>query len=82
MDIAQILTLRFKDSNWTLDGNDYEGLDWLSDNTKPSKSELEDLWPEVQEQLAIQQQSKIEARTSALAKLAALGLTEEEIAAL
>jgi type II secretory pathway predicted ATPase ExeA len=42
------------------------------------KKELEDLQAEVQSNL----DSRIEARESALAKLAALGLTEEEIAAL
>jgi DNA-binding NarL/FixJ family response regulator len=35
-----------------------------------------------QESLNLDLQSKVEARQSALAKLAALGLTEEEIAAL
>jgi DNA-binding NarL/FixJ family response regulator len=78
MDIAIILTLKYPGSEWTLDGTNYDGLTWLSDTTKPTKKILEDLWPEVQSE----QEAKATARESALAKLAALGLTEEEIGAL
>jgi hypothetical protein len=82
MDIAAILTLKYAGSEWTLDGDNYEGLTWLSDSPKPDEKELTDLWPEVQSQLAANEQAKIDAKSSLLAKLAALGLTEEEIAAL
>jgi hypothetical protein len=82
MDIAAILTVKYAGSEWTLDGDNYSGLTWLSDSTKPSKKQLEDLWPEVQAELASKEQAKIDAKVSLLAKLAALGLTEEEIAAL
>ena len=30
MDIAQVLTKRFPDSEWTLNGDSYSGLTWLS----------------------------------------------------
>jgi hypothetical protein len=82
MDIAAILVSKYQGSEWTLDGDDYEGLTWLSETKKPTKKELEDFWPEVQASIELQSQNKIDAKTSALAKLAALGLTEEEIAAL
>jgi hypothetical protein len=82
MDIAAILTVKYSGSEWTLDGDNYSGLNWLSDSAKPSKKQLEDLWPEVQFDLAAKEKAKIEAKVSLLAKLAALGLTEEEIAAL
>jgi hypothetical protein len=48
MDIALILSRRFAGTLWTLNGDDYEGLVWLSDGTAPSEAELEALWPEVQ----------------------------------
>jgi hypothetical protein len=78
MDIAIILSKKYPGSEWFLDGDSYEGLNWLSDTDKPTKKELEDFWSEVQEELV----SKTQARASAFAKLSALGLTEEEIAAL
>jgi hypothetical protein len=78
MDIAIILSKKYPESEWVLNGDDYEGLKWISKTTKPTKKALEDSWLEMQEEL----KKKTDARTSALSKLAALGLTEEEIAAL
>jgi hypothetical protein len=79
MDIAKILTLKYKDSIWTLNGDDYEGLTWLSDTPKPTKKNLEDLWPQVQAEVAAKAQGEIDAKASAIAKLQALGLTVQEV---
>ena len=78
MDINSILTNKYPQTKWVLVGNDYEGLDWLDETEKPTKAQLESYWVEVQQDL----RARSNARQSALAKLAALGLTEEEIAAL
>ena len=75
MDIASILQNKFPGKIWTLDGEEYEGLTWLDDSPKPTKEELE----AINTESSIAQQT---VRESALAKLAALGLTEEEIATL
>lgn len=48
MDITAILLSKYPDAKWTLDGDSYAGLEWLSKSEKPSESELEALWPEVQ----------------------------------
>jgi hypothetical protein len=82
MDITKILMAKYPSSEWTLIGKDYEGLTWLSDSTKPTEEELINLWAEVEAELAAKEEAKIDAKVSLLAKLAALGLTEEEIAAL
>ena len=79
MNIAAILLTKYPESEWTLDGDDYAGLTWLSDTAKPTKKTLEDLWPEVQAQLATKAQAKIDAKASAIAKLEALGLTVQEV---
>jgi hypothetical protein len=79
MDIAIILATKYAGSEWILDGDSYEGLTWLSDSPKPTQEELEDLWPEVQAELAAKAQAKIDAKASAIAKLEALGLTVEEV---
>jgi hypothetical protein len=79
MDIVKILVSKYPGSEWTLVGEDYSGLEWLSDTTKPTEEELADLWPEVQAELAAKAQAKIDAKSSAIAKLEALGLTVEEV---
>lgn len=79
MDIAIILTRRYQGQEWTLDGDDYTGLTWLSDTPKPSKKTLEGLWAEVQAEIAEERQAKLDAKASAIAKLEALGLTVEEV---
>jgi hypothetical protein len=79
MNIPAILESKYPGSQWVLVGQDYSGLEWLSETPKPSQGELEDLWPEVQEEVAAKAQSKIDAKASAIAKLEALGLTVEEV---
>ena len=79
MDIAQVLTRKYVGAEWTLNGDAYEGLTWLSDSPMPSEQELADLWPVVQEEIAVEAQAKADARASAVAKLEALGLTVEEV---
>ena len=79
MDIVTILTKRYSGSEWTLDGDNYTGLTWLSDTPKPTKKALEALWPEVQAEIAAEAQAKVDAKASAVAKLQALGLTVEEV---
>jgi hypothetical protein len=82
MNIPTILLLKFPNDEWTLTGEDYEGLTWLSDTPKPSKKQLEDLSVDVAKEIEAAAKTKADARASAKAKLAALGLTEEEIGAL
>jgi hypothetical protein len=79
MDIAIILSTKYIGSEWTLDGDSYEGLTWLGDTPKPTKKQLEDFWPSVQAELAANAQAKIDAKASAISKLQALGLTVDEV---
>jgi hypothetical protein len=81
-DYATVLTRRHSDRQWKLEGDDYAGLTMLDDGTKPSKKSLDDAWPEVQAEIAAEAAAKTAARESALTKLADLGLTDDEIAAL
>ena len=48
MDITLILTEKYPGALWSLDGEDYDGLEWLDDSPKPTKRALETAWPEVQ----------------------------------
>jgi hypothetical protein len=83
MNIAAILGNKFPNAEWILNGDDYDGLEWLSETPKkPTLAKLTEFWPSVQAALQAEADAKVAARASALAKLADLGLTAEEIAAL
>ena len=47
-DYAAVLTAKYAGALWSLDGDNYDGLIWLSDTPKPSQAELDALWPQVQ----------------------------------
>ena len=82
IDYAKILVSKYSGSEWTLDGEEYTGLTWLSDTPKPTKAKLDGYWDEVQAEIVAKAEGKIQAKTAAQAKLAALGLTVEDLAAL
>jgi hypothetical protein len=55
MNIPLILSSKYSGSEWTLDGEEYAGLTWLSDTPKPTEKQLSDLWPSVQYEVAYAQ---------------------------
>ena len=80
-DYAVVLTANYPDAEWTLDGDTYDGLTWLSDTPKPSQAELDDAWPAVQQARQDAVAAEAAAKQSAIDKLAALGLSVDEIRA-
>jgi hypothetical protein len=54
MDISAILIKNFPNAVWTLDGDEYSGLTWVSPGTKPTKKSLEDMWAQVSIDLQIE----------------------------
>ena len=46
-DYAAVLSANYPDATWTLDGDNYDGLTWLSDTAKPTQAELDAQWPQV-----------------------------------
>lgn len=81
-DYAAVLSRRHKGREWKLDGDDYAGLTMLDGGNKPTKKSLDDAWPAVKAEIEAEANAKQAAAASARAKLAALGLTETEVAAL
>ena len=77
-----ILSTNYPTTQWTLDGFDYSGLTWLDESPKPTQAELDALWESTQTTIAAQKQAAIDTKASALAKLTALGLTQDEVKAL
>jgi hypothetical protein len=54
MDIALILSRRYAGTEWSLNGDNYAGLTWLSEGKAPTEKQLEALWPEVQHEVAME----------------------------
>ena len=75
IDYPAILSRRYAGSEWALNGDNYDGLTWLSNTLKPSKATLDGLWVSVQTEIADEVTAKQSARTALLAKL---GLTADE----
>jgi hypothetical protein len=82
IDYATILTVKYKGTEWTLDGDNYSGLNWISETPKPSKKTLDDLWESVKAEIEAEKTAKVDLKASAIGKLAALGLTEDEAKAI
>lgn len=78
MDIATVLTRKFN-AQWILEGDNYEGLIWLDDSQKPTKKQLEDLYPIVVKEIQAEIEAKEAKRQAVLDKL---GLTAEDVSAL
>ena len=79
IDYTAILIRRYVGKQWTLNGDTFDGLTWLSDDKAPTQVELDAQWSEVQAEMKAEADAKIAARNSALTKL---GLTADEVAAL
>jgi len=74
IDYAVILSQKYN-AEWTLDGDDYSGLTWLSESAKPTKKQLDDLWLIVQKEMQDEKASKVAKKAALLDRL---GITEEE----
>jgi hypothetical protein len=47
IDYTLILRMKFVGAQWALNGDTYEGLEWLDSSPKPTQAELDALWPQV-----------------------------------
>ena len=47
IDYAAILSVNYPTDSWTLEGDTYEGLTWLSSTPKPTQAALDAAWPTV-----------------------------------
>ena len=81
IDYATILAHNYPTAQWSLSNNDYDTLVMHDGTPKPSQADLDAAWPAVQQARADAIAAKEAARQSAVDKLAALGLTVDEISA-
>ena len=82
IDLTKSLEFLCPNEEWTLNGNEYSGLTWLSDTPKPTEQELIDVYPAAIAAIQDAEAERVAARESAMLKLAALGLNESEVAAI
>jgi len=75
IDYTKILEYKYPTDEWTLNGDDYEGLTWVSKTPKPSKATLDGLWQEVQDLIQTEKQAKAAQKAALLNRL---GITEDE----
>jgi hypothetical protein len=75
IDYPAILTRHYAGSEWTLNGDDYSGLTWLSDTPAPTQEELDALWEPT---LALIEQEKADKAAARQALLDRLGITADE----
>ena len=82
MNIPLTLTHMRPSEEWTLDGDGYEGLTWLSETPKPTEAEIKAAEPAALAAAVDAEAVKVAARESAIAKLSALGLNIDEVNAI
>jgi len=80
IDIAFTLTHSYPDAEWTIDGDDYTGLTWLSDTPKPTEQEITDAYPLAVESLAAKEKARLKAISEARDFALSLGFTPAMLA--
>ena len=79
-DIALTLTHSHPDAEWTLNGDDYAGLTWLSDTLKPTEQEITDAYPLAVKAVADKEKARLKALSDARAFALSLGFTDAMLA--
>jgi len=76
IDYAIILDRKFRGMGlWSITANDYDQFIWQSDEPKPTKKQLDDLWVKVQDEIKTEAEAKASSKSALLTKL---GITEDE----
>ena len=79
---ADVLTMLLPAGGWIISGDDFDGITWVDDRPRCTKAQFEagfaqyDAWKAEQQELAAAKKAAAEA------KLAALGLTADDLKAL
>lgn len=76
IDYARTLVHLAPNAKWSISGNDYSSLEWLSKDVKPTEEEIIAAWPAAKAAY----EAKVATRaTNKQAILDRLGLTQEEV---
>lgn len=79
---AEVLSHLCDGVQWVISGDDYDSIQWHDGSAAITKKEFDDGFSKVNAIKAKAETDKAAAKASAQAKLAALGLTDDEVAAI
>ena len=82
MNIPMTLVFLRPGEEWTLDGDDYSGLTWVSSTKKPTEAELEAAWPKAQAAQEAAAATAAKNAADAIAHAKSLGFTDAMISAM
>jgi hypothetical protein len=80
IDLTKSLRYLCPEGKWSLNGDTYDGLTWLSDTPKPTEQELVDAYPLAVAEIEARKAAQLEDRAAAVAHAKSLGFTDEMIA--
>jgi hypothetical protein len=78
---AEVLSMLCPDTEWVITENDYDSIQWIKGDSI-TKSQFDAGFAKVDKAKADQEAAKQSAKATAEAKLAALGLTADDLKAL
>jgi hypothetical protein len=79
---SDVLSMLIPQGGWIISGNDYSGITWVDENVKISEEDFEAGFATYASWKAEKDAQLVAAKTAAQAKLAALGLTTDDLRAL
>jgi hypothetical protein len=79
---GQVLEMLLPNGGWIISGNDFDGITWVDDRPRCTKAEFEAGFAQYDAWKAEQDAQTLAKRAAAESKLAALGLTPDDIRAL
>ena len=82
MNIPMTLVFLRPGEEWTLDGNEYAGLTWISETTKPTDAQLIAAWPKAKEAQEAAAATAAKNAADAIAHAKSLGFTDAMISAM
>jgi len=80
MNIPVTLHYLRPNEEWTLNGDNYDGLTWLSETDKPTEAELVEAWPLAEKSILEAKEAAAAARAAAIEHAKSLGFTDSMIA--
>ncbi len=79
---SDVLGMLLPQGGWIISGNDFENITWVDDRPRCSKAQFEAGFAKYDTWKGEQEADKAAAKAAAEAKLAALGLTADDLTAL
>ncbi len=79
---GQVLEMLLPNGGWIINGDDFDGITWVDERPRCTKAQFEAGFAQYDGWKAQQDEAKAAKKSAAEAKLAALGLTPDDLKAL